>query len=137
MLWKWYLKEATTISDTQNLETKLVNIADTIKMMNALKSAGLDKISGIVLPDTVDTLAPPPQPAPPPPPAPDETIPKFLATPKAKNVVASEFEVEFKLDSDVDVYWLIIQGETNKVMENTLTPPWLLISPLRMTISQG
>ena len=45
---------------------------------------------------------------------------------KRKSVVASEFEVEFKLDSDVDVYWLIIQGETNKVMENTLTPAMVI-----------
>ena len=42
------------LEDTKKFETSLVNVADTSIIMNTLKSDGLDKISGIVLPDTLD-----------------------------------------------------------------------------------
>ena len=117
--------EATTISDTTNIETKLI-VTDTTEMTTQLTSAGLSSISNIVAPTAVAALAPPPPPTPPPPPAPDVTKPKFLATPKATNILGSSFEIQFKLDSDVDVHWLIIEGKTSTVMQNILTPAMVI-----------
>ena len=117
--------EATTISDTTNIETKLI-VTDTTEMTTQLTSAGLSSISNIVAPTAVAALAPPPPPTPPPPPAPDVTKPRFLATPKATNILGSSFEIQFKLDSDVDVHWLIIEGKTSTVMQNILTPAMVI-----------
>jgi hypothetical protein len=60
------------------------------------------------------------------PPSPDLTDPKFLATPKAINILASSFDIQFALDSDADVYWLVIEGKTSTVMQNTLTPAMVI-----------
>jgi len=119
--------EATTISDTTNIETKLI-VTDTTEMTTQLTSAGLSSISNIVAPTAVAALAPPPPPSPPPPPAPDVTKPRFLefTTPKATNILGSSFEIQFKLDSDVDVHWLIIEGKTSTVMQNSLTPAMVI-----------
>ena len=95
-------------------------------MTTQLTSAGLSSISNIVAPTAVAALAPPPPPSPPPPPAPDVTKPRFLATPKATNILGSSFEIQFKLDSDVDVHWLIIEGKTSTVMQNILTPAMVI-----------
>jgi len=67
--------EATTFSDTTNLETKLI-VTDTTEMTTQLTSAGLSSISNIVAPTTITALAPPPSPPPsPPPPSPPPSSP--------------------------------------------------------------